>query len=493
MTINLLEMLKSSIAPEIVKQASTYLGESEVGVRAAVDSILPTLIGGLMQKGATQDGANKLLALINSGPSIDTSMLSNLSGLFSGGERTGTLLGIGGTLLRSVFEDKADGVNAALSGMNNMKAGSGGSLMAMVTPLLFGILKNHVAGAKMDELGLMKLLSAQRDFIAPVLSDKTTYAMGLGSVATFLGGGAGVGAMSARKPADSVSHGASGTAGAPMTANAPAASEVAVNAMNAMNTARSVDYGEEAESGGWWKKLIPIAALALAGVVAFNYFVKGKQPEEQAATEKSVSAPTAAPTPAKVALPEPPKAPVEQAKTVADAAKPTAEGTKEIPAPASSGAATATANGMKSFTLPGGGKLEVPANSIGEKLIAAMTTPGANLKKTFNLDKLLFNSESADLGAEGRQQLQEVASVLKAFPTVQIRLNGHADNSGDKAGNKVLSGNRAAVVKEALVKLGIAADRITTDSFGASQPVASNANEAGRQQNRRVEVAIVRR
>lgn len=491
MTINLLEMLKSSIAPEIVKQASTYLGESEVGVRAAVDSILPTLIGGLMRKGATQDGANKLLALINSGPSIDTSMLSNLSGLFSGGERTGTLLGIGGTLLRSVFEEKADGVNAALSGMNNMKAGSGGSLMAMVTPLLFGMLKNHVGGTKMDELGLMKLLSAQRDFIAPALSDKTTYAMGLGSVATFLGGAAGVGAMSARKPADAVSHGASGAAGAPMTANAPPASEVAVNAMNAMNTARSIDYGEEAETGGWWKKLIPIAALALAGVAAFTYFMKGKQPEEQAATEKSVSAPTAAPTPAKVASPEPPKAPIEQAKTVADAAKPTADGARDIPAAASSGAATAS--GMKSFTLPGGGKLEVPANSISEKLIAAITTPGANLKKTFNLDKLLFNSESADLGAEGRQQLQEVASVLKAFPTVQIRLNGHADNSGDKGSNKVLSGNRAAVVKDALVKLGIAADRITTDSFGASQPVASNANEAGRQQNRRVELAIVRR
>jgi outer membrane protein OmpA-like peptidoglycan-associated protein len=106
---------------------------------------------------------------------------------------------------------------------------------------------------------------------------------------------------------------------------------------------------------------------------------------------------------------------------------------------------------------------------------------------------LIFNTDSADLGAEGRQQLLEVAEVLKAFPNVQIKLNGHADNAGDRASNKLLSSSRAAVVKEELTKAGVAANRMTTDSFSAARPIASNATEGGRQQNRRVEIAITKR
>jgi outer membrane protein OmpA-like peptidoglycan-associated protein len=478
MSINLLEMLKTSIAPEIAKQASGYLGESEGSVKAAVDSIFPTLIGGLMQTGKSPEGATKLLNMINTGPSIDASMLGNLAGLFSGGERTGTLLGIGGTLLRSLFSDKADGINAALSGMNNMKAGSGGSLMAMITPLLFGMLKNHITTQKLDSAGLMKLLSSQGPYIAPALSDKTTYAMGLGSVAAFLGGTSGVGAVSAKK-SDVIAPVRATSGVAPMTANAPAANDVALNAMNAMNTARDINYGEEA-SGGWWKKLLPLVALAVAGYFAFNFFMKGKDSVDKSAADKAPPTVTAAQA-------ELPKSVAEPAKEVVKAAT---EIVKEVPVPA---AVPAAASGMKSYSTPGGGKIEVALNGISNKLLAAITTPNAALNKPFNLDKLLFNSDSADLGAEGRQQLQEVAGVLKAFPSVQIKLNGHADNSGAPASNKTLSSSRAAVVKEELSKLGVAADRISTDSFSASQPIASNATEGGRQQNRRVEIAITKR
>jgi OmpA-OmpF porin, OOP family len=496
MSVNLLEMLKSSVAPEITKQAASYLGETPSGVQAAVDAILPTLIGGLMQKGATNDGASTLLNLINTGPTIDAGMLSNLSGLFSGGERTGTLLGIGGTLLRSLFGDKAGSINAALSGMNNMKAGSGGSLMAMITPLLFGMLKNHISSNKLDASGLMKMLADQGQHIAPALSDKTTYAMGLGSVAAFLGGGAAASVMSNAKGATAKATAAENIPSKPVTATAaaPASNEVAMNAMNAMNTARNVPLPEP--GGSMWKTLLPIGVLALAAIAGIAYFMKGGDTDKNAASNKQASAPApAAPTapPQEAAKPtaEPVK-PAMETKPAVEAAKeampsPTAEAPKAAePAPTS-------ASGMKSYALPGGGKMDVAINSIGNRLLAAITTPNANLKKAFNLDKLIFSTDSADLGAEGRQQLQEVAGILKAFPKVEIRLHGHADNSGDPASNKILSSNRAAVVKEELAKLGVATNRMTTDSFSASQPIASNGTEGGRQQNRRVEIAITKR
>ena len=486
MSINLLEMLKSSVAPEITKQASSYLGESEGSIKSAVDAIFPTLIGGLMQSGKSSDGASKLLNLINTGPSIDAGMLNNLAGLFSGGERTGTLLGIGSMLMRSVFHDKADGINAALSGMNNMKAGSGGSLMAMITPLLFGMLKNHISAQKLDTGGLMGLLAAQGAHIAPALSDKTTYAMGLGSVAAFLGGAAGTGAFSAKKThaAEPVRATAAAVTAAPMTANAPAANDVALNAMNALNSARDVNIGEET-SGGLWKKILPIALLALGGFVAYSFFNKGGDKT----TAEKIASPAATATPSS-AQADAPKAPVEASKPVAEMPKPATEIVKDLPTLAE---VPVAASGMKSYTTPSGAKMEVALNSIANKLLAAITTPNATLNKPFNLDKLIFNTDSADLGAEGRQQLLEVAEVLKAFPNVQIRLNGHADNAGDRASNKILSSSRAAVVKEELTKAGVAANRMTTDSFSAARPIASNATEGGRQQNRRVEIAITKR
>jgi OmpA-OmpF porin, OOP family len=492
MSINLLDMLKTSVGPEITKQACGYLGESESSVKAAVDAIFPTLIGGLMQTGKSSDGAAKLLNQINSGPSIDASMLGNLAGLFSGGERTGTLLGIGSTLLRTLFGDKADGINAALSGMNNMKAGSGGSLMAMITPLLFGMLKNHVSAQKLDAGGLMKLLSAQAPFIAPALSDKTTYAMGLGSAAAFLGNAASAGtsAISAKKTGPAATTEpirATASTSAPMTANAPPASEVAVNAMNAMNTARNVNYADE-PSAGIWKKILPVGILAIAGFFAYNYFGKGKPEGDASDVNKNATATNATPS-ASSTQAEAPK-PTEAIKPTTEAIKPATEITKEPPAAAT---VTPTASGMKSYSTPDGGKIEVTLNSMANKLLAAITTSNTPLNKPFNLDKLIFNTDSADLGAEGRQQLQEVADVLKAFPSVQIKLNGHADNSGDRASNKILSSSRAAVVKDELSKLGINTARITTDSFSASQPIASNATEGGRQQNRRVEIAITKR
>ncbi len=495
MSVNLLEMLKSSVAPEITKQAAHYLGETPSAVQTTVDAIFPTLIGGLMQKGASNDGATTLLNLINTGPTIDAGMISNLSGLFSGGERTGTLLGIGGTLLRTVFGDKAGGINAALSGMNNMKAGSGGSLMAMITPLLFGMLKNHISANKLDADGLKKMLADQAQHIAPALSDKTTYAMGLGSVATFLGSGVASGAISRAKATGAAAPATENIPDTPVTATAPApaSNEVAMNAMNAMNTARSAPYAEP--SGSIWKTLLPIGVLALAAIAGISYFMKGGDTDNKNTAEnKQAAAPIPPTAPPEMAKPiaEPVK-PAVEAKPAIDAAKDLAPATSASDAPKITEPATASASGMKSYALPGGGKMDAALNSIGNRLLAAITTPGTNLKKAFNLDKLIFSTDSADLGAEGRQQLQEVAGILKAFPNVQIRLHGHADNSGDRASNKILSSSRAAVVKEELTKLGVAANRMSTDSFSASQPIASNATEGGRQKNRRVEIAITRR
>ena len=101
---------------------------------------------------------------------------------------------------------------------------------------------------------------------------------------------------------------------------------------------------------------------------------------------------------------------------------------------------------------------------------------------------ILFDTDSARLKAESKTTLDELVATAKAHPAWKFLIEGHTDDTGGKAHNQGLSEQRAAAVKDDLVKAGISASRLRTQGFGASRPVASNSTEAGRSQNRRVEV-----
>ncbi|MEO6104182.1 MAG: OmpA family protein [Pseudoxanthomonas sp.] len=104
------------------------------------------------------------------------------------------------------------------------------------------------------------------------------------------------------------------------------------------------------------------------------------------------------------------------------------------------------------------------------------------------LDGINFDFSSAKLRAESEPLLKQVASLLNAHPDWQITLEGHTDSVGGAAYNRTLSEQRAAAVVAYLVSQGIAAERLQAVGFGMDQPVASNDGEAGRAQNRRVEI-----
>ena len=74
-----------------------------------------------------------------------------------------------------------------------------------------------------------------------------------------------------------------------------------------------------------------------------------------------------------------------------------------------------------------------------------------------------------------------------------MQLEGHTDNTGDAAANKKLSQDRADAVKELLVKGGIEASRVSTAGYGQEKPIASNATEDGKAQNRRLELVVAKK
>ena len=86
--------------------------------------------------------------------------------------------------------------------------------------------------------------------------------------------------------------------------------------------------------------------------------------------------------------------------------------------------------------------------------------------------------------------LNQVAQTLAAYPQTLIDVYGHTDPSGGDAINIPLSRNRAESVATYLSQQGVNRARIATQGFGSSQPIADNGTEAGRSQNRRVEIRI---
>jgi OOP family OmpA-OmpF porin len=105
------------------------------------------------------------------------------------------------------------------------------------------------------------------------------------------------------------------------------------------------------------------------------------------------------------------------------------------------------------------------------------------------LHNILFDTGKATLKPESAAALAPVGELLKSDATLKLEIQGHTDNVGQAAANLKLSQDRAAAVKAYLVQtFAIPAVRLTTAGFGDTRPVAPNTAEAGRAQNRRVEL-----
>lgn len=114
---------------------------------------------------------------------------------------------------------------------------------------------------------------------------------------------------------------------------------------------------------------------------------------------------------------------------------------------------------------------------------------GEGIVVTFD-SGLLFDFDSEKLRPEAEKNLAELASSLVEYENTEVLIVGHTDAVGSERYNLDLSERRANSAAAYMMRQGIRPSRISTSAKGEAEPIESNDTEAGRQQNRRVEVAI---
>lgn len=125
-----------------------------------------------------------------------------------------------------------------------------------------------------------------------------------------------------------------------------------------------------------------------------------------------------------------------------------------------------------------------------ERTGVSVTRIGDNI--TLNMPgNITFATDSADLNAGFFEVLNSVSLVVNEFNQTVIEVAGHTDSTGAEAYNQQLSERRANAVAAYLRTRSVLADRVITVGMGEGRPVASNDTDAGRQQNRRVELTLV--
>jgi len=108
----------------------------------------------------------------------------------------------------------------------------------------------------------------------------------------------------------------------------------------------------------------------------------------------------------------------------------------------------------------------------------------------WNIQKIFFDWNKANVQFQYKQKLLDAAKVFKANPYLRVELQGHADNTGTAVYNNALSEQRAKNVEKVLIQGGVSDNQLSTKGFGSTKPAFPNDSKENRAMNRRVEAVI---
>jgi len=145
--------------------------------------------------------------------------------------------------------------------------------------------------------------------------------------------------------------------------------------------------------------------------------------------------------------------------------------------------------------LPNHKILDVPEYGVESRLLGFIQNPNMKPDSTtwFDFDRVTFDTGSPRIRPESREQLDNIAAILQAYPNVDMKIGGFTDNVGGANENLVLSKERADAIKSELARRGVAGNRLTSEGYGEQYPIGDNSTEEGRARNRRVSMQVTRK
>ncbi len=128
--------------------------------------------------------------------------------------------------------------------------------------------------------------------------------------------------------------------------------------------------------------------------------------------------------------------------------------------------------------------------SVADKLYNLLTSSKENYSRELYTFRHRFGKDSPELTDSLSQELDQLATILKVYPDLNISLECHTDDSGDRPDMRDLTDEQAKAIQDHLIKAGVSAGQIDARGFGSDVPLTSNRTEEGRAQNRRIEMSL---
>ena len=150
---------------------------------------------------------------------------------------------------------------------------------------------------------------------------------------------------------------------------------------------------------------------------------------------------------------------------------------------------------LLSRKLPSGLILDIPSSGMEANLLAFLEHDAKIMEGVtwFDFDRLQFETGKTKPQAASREQLQNIAHILAAYPNVKTTIGGYTDSVGARSANKRLSKARADSARRELTTMGVDASRLNAKGYGESHPVATNDTEEGRTKNRQISLGVTRK
>lgn len=445
--MNLLNLLKYQLGSNLTGQLSNFLGEKPELVQSALDATLPSILSVFVRKAADKTGGNEIMDTIKHG-NHDGSMLNYLTGLFSGGSSTNSLMSSGDILANKFLGNKKSVLADAIINFSGIKKDAANSLVKIAMPLILGVIGKQVKNQNMDVNGLMNLLSSQKGHIGAAIPS----GFAIGNYSSKPSPSV-YNPLSSPDPVKKVTPVVKKTKVTPVTKKSTTISSPKKPTINETIAKQQKSPAKKIEvktpppvkvKKGETPALLKFLPFILGGFVLLSLLIFGirscSKNKATANTTKKTTKPIASNDTKKVAT----DTKEVTTEDVADNSSDNSDSSSDY----SNDNSAASSN----YNYEPG-----PSSTPGEvkQQLAGMISSGNTSGNTISLDGLRFNGNSVIHGGS-RHILSELADVMSSNPSLNIRLES----------SKIAN---AVSVKKGLMDAGIDRNRIETTSGGNSK------------------------